>query len=86
MQKTAPGTAVIAPPISSIGENAPGPKLASHSSVGDGAVSEAGKRVLYVGKVDMWVGTGVLRNNRATDKSQTRTDNQTCFRRSALKQ
>ena len=48
----------------------PGAELASHVSVGHGAVAEAGKGVPYIRKVDMWV-----------IQKQTRIENQTCFRR-----
>ena len=47
----------------------PGAELASLLSVGDGDVSEAGKRVLSIGNFmpEMWVGH-VLSNNSNTDK------------------
>ena len=50
-------------------------------SVGDGAVSEAGKGILYIGKLicGMWIGTCFAQ------QCQTRTDNRKRFKRSALK-
>ena len=50
-------------------------------SVGDGAVSEAGKGILYIGKLicGMWIGTYFAQ------QCQTRTDNRKRFKRSALK-
>ena len=66
------------------GGKCPGAEVASHLSVGDGAVSEAGDGVLRIGKLipGMWVGIMHVLHNI---QSQTRTENQTCFRRSACK-
>ena len=62
-----------APPLSFFWVSAPRAELASLLSVGDGAVSEAGKGVLFIGNFmpGMWVGH--VSRNSETDKSQTRT-------------
>ena len=53
-----PSNTVNAPPIIFGGKH-PGAELASHLSVGDGAVSEAGEGLFYIGKLKpgVWVGT-----------------------------